>query len=182
MRGIVGAWYFSYMNSYPVEPKHGWVIGAILAALLLVVGTITVVFAASYPEAAEVKEPPRGILIYGDESQVGCSGAAGCPGGAREIEVFKINAPIPVDAVVVAEDSTMVFDYGADLAEGSPYCEVTSLDSNAGFSLNCRRVGERLEVPANLPPGEYGLAVSVTNEEGDGGDFYGFHLLVENDG
>lgn len=89
-----------------------------MVALLLVVGTITVVFAASYPEAAEVKEPPRGILVSGDESQVGCTGATGCPEGAREIEVFKINAPIPVDAMVVAEDSKMTFDRESDPAEG----------------------------------------------------------------
>ena len=83
--------------------------------------------------------------------------------------------------MVVAEDSTMVFDYGADIAEGFPYCEVSSLDGNAGFSLNCRRVGGVWRCPhlVNLPPGEYGLAVSITNEEGNGGDFYGFHLRVE---
>lgn len=148
-------------------------------ALLLVLGTITVVFAASYPEAAEVKEPLRGTLVYGEESQVGCTGETGCPEGTREIEVFKINAPIPADALVVVEGSTMVFDYEADLPEGFNSCEVSSLESNAGFSLNCRQVGERLEIPANLPPGEYGLSVSVTNEAGDGGDFYGFHLLIE---
>ena len=57
----------------------------ILVALLLVVGTIPAVFAFSYPEAAEIKEPPQGILVSGDEYQVGCTGATGCPGGEREI-------------------------------------------------------------------------------------------------
>lgn len=81
--------------------------------------------------------------------------------------------------MAVSEGSTMLFDYGGRSGEGFPYCDISSLDSNEAYTLNCKWNDGLIEVPANLPPGEYGLAVSITPEAGDGADFYGFHLLVE---
>lgn len=111
-----------------------WGLGAIVVALLLVLGVITAVIAAGYPGAPEPEDSPTGILVLGDD------------------------------------------------AGGFPYCELSSMENNRGGALPCQWKGESLETPANLPPGEYGMVVSITHEDDDGADFYGFHLLVENNG
>lgn len=169
------------MYPYPVKPVHWWGLGAILIALLLVAGVTVLVLSPGDSQSTPVNSP-EGVLSSGEETQGGCSPANGClePGG--DIDVAKLNTPVPRDAMTVTEGSTMFFDYGGESGEGFPYCEVSSLDSNDGFSLDCKWDGERVEVPANLPPGEYGLAINITAESGDDADFYGFHLLVEEAG
>lgn len=100
----------------------------------------------------------------------------------EKIEVYKLLPPIPADATAVVAGSTLTFDYGGEATEGSSYCEFSSLEGNAGGGLNCRGRGDQAEIPANLPPGGYGLAVSITQEDGESADFYGFHLLVKGGG
>lgn len=153
-----------------------------MVALLLVFGVITVIIATGYPGASEPEDSPTGILVSGDDAQIGCTSKGGCPEGVREIEVYKLNMPVPSDAIPVPEGATMVFEYGGENAKGFPYCELSSMENNRGGALPCQWKGESLEIPANLPPGEYGMSVSITHEDDDGADFYGFHLLVENDG
>lgn len=165
------------MYPHPVKPDQMWGLGAIVVALLLVVGIITVIIAAGYPGSPEPEESPQGVLVSGDEAQTGCTWTSGCPEGVREIEVYKLNTPAPVEAISVAEGSTMVFDYGGEGDKGFPYCDLSSMDNNTGVALPCQWKGENVEIPANLPPGEYGMAVSIEREER--ADFYGFHLLVE---
>lgn len=119
--------------------------------------------------------------MAGEETQVGCTVANGCPEGIRELDVYKLGMPIPADDLTVAEGTTMLFDYeGGETESFPPYCEFSALDGNSGSRLQCRREGEYLEVPANLPPGEYGLKISI--EQDEGADFHGFHISVEDDG
>lgn len=166
------------MYPYTAKPGQTWGLGAILITLLVVVGIAALVLSPG-DAGFSTGGSPKGTLASGDETQAGCTGSNGCPEPGGDINVYKLNMPIPQDAMTVAEGSTMIFDYGGESGEGFPYCDISSLDSNAGGALNCKWKGEYIEVPTDLPPSEYGLALSITSEAGDDADFYGFHLLVE---
>lgn len=144
---------------------------------------VVVVVATLVLPPGDSRSSPAGsrqaTLTAGEETQVGCTGSNGCPEGVRELDVYKLGMPIPADALTVAEGSTMTFEYGGENGEVSPYCEVSSLDNNDGYSLNCKSVGDRVEVPADLAPGEYGLKISITPESVENAELYGFHLKVE---
>lgn len=172
------------MYPYPVKPQQLWGLGAILVTLAIVVVTATLVLPLGDPRSSSA-DSEKGMLASGSGIQVGCTRANGCPEGVRESDVYDLVMPIPADALAVAEGSTMVFDHGVESGEVFPSCGASSLENNIGYGLNCKWTGDRVEVLANVPPGEYGLRISVSsgaygNEENT--EFYGFHILVEEPG
>lgn len=168
------------MYPYPVKPKQLWGLGAILVTLVVVGVATTLVLPPGDSSSSE--DFDKGTLASGSGTQVGCTWSGGCPEGVREIDFYKLGIPVPADALVVAEGSDMIFEHDAVSAEMFPVCNVSSMYNNDGFNLKCEQSEDRIEVPANMPPGEYGLEISVASESEEGSISYGFHILVEEAG
>ena len=144
------------------------------------------------PGSASAPRPPGSTLSYGGEAVSGELGTycwvSGC--------VDKIGIPINEGALSVPAGSSMTFEYGgknldslsatADRIGRGNHLEkigqVSVLVPDEGskgqtIQLRSSRSGNRARIVADLPAGEYAVAVFVRVPQGDA--LYGFRVVVE---
>jgi hypothetical protein len=140
--------------------------------------------------------PPESTLSYGGETVSGALGTYCWSSDSGSICVDKVGVPVNEEALTVPAGSTLTFEYGgrklgslsvtADRIGRGNQLErldgISVLVPNEGskgyktIQLHSSRSGNRARIVADLPAGEYVVAVFVRIPQGDA--LYGFRVVV----
>lgn len=129
---------------------------------------------------ASFPEPPNGTLVFGDQREAGELGGYCWDGVCTEANFV---VPPEGEALAVPSGSDLLFEYGGEhppsKVEAKAYTLVGGKAEGPGKSLPVPRAGARIRIPAEVPPGEYVVELSVEVPEGSA--FYYFRVAAEGD-
>jgi hypothetical protein len=134
-----------------------------------------------------LEEPPDSTLSFGGKEVRASVSASFCWSTATTMGCFDGVATIPPrkQTLYVPSGSEMVFRYEAPRPPNKVSVSAASFDDKGPFgepmgsrrSLKAHGSGVERTIPAELPPGEYGVYVYVTDPQGD--PYYLFRVMVE---
>jgi hypothetical protein len=153
----------------------------------------------THQEEPFVPKPPDSTLSFGDQTVIGTLGSFCWTGGCGDARTL---VPPKREALTVSAGSVMVFDFGGSrrlasigavaypLGRGNEvrkHHSLRFLEPGEGRrllateDLKILREGDRAEIPAELPKGEYVVQVHIRLPGGEGDAVYYFRVAMEGD-
>jgi hypothetical protein len=132
-------------------------------------------------KAGDLNRPPDSTLSYGGQEVRGELGSYCTATACFDVAAMPVSPK--QGTLTVPSGSEMVFRYGEQSSPDTVKADAFTLNKkgyqvwSSRRSLKVHGSGDERTIPAELPPGEYGVDVFVIESQGDAN--YTFHVMVE---